>query len=404
MATNYRQIHARLISVIALLFAGAYLVSAQPSEVEFRRILREKANFSESDFAELDRGTSVIKLLAVNEKREIGVCGVMLLKNAGEITMAAFRESVSPRNNRSMLDGGDISKPPVVDDLKSLELDKRDLEDMRKCSVGDCGLKLSAAMITRLQTAVDWDSAESKARATEWFRREVFDYILDYSRRGNQALMTFNDKKTPTRLADEHRQLLDEALFINDFAPEFAKHLGNYPAFVLPGVDDSLTWSKITFGFKPTITVAHVSAYTHNDRGTPQYLMATKQIYGSHYLDSSLALSMLVNVSANGSLNTYLTFTNLSRSDSLTGPLGGVKRSLIGTEATQHVKDILKFAKVRLESTPAERQVSEIGPTDINLLGVIVDELGNPIVQAALLIVIGAILFAGFYIFRRLRS
>ncbi len=403
MPCNCQQTHPRLILLLVLIFAGANVAFAQISGEAFQKLLREKANFDESDLSELDKGSVLIKLFPVSDKREIGVCGIVRLLKPGEISMAAFRESVSPRNNRSMLDGGDFSKPPALTDLNSLELDKRDFEDMKKCSVGDCGLKMSAAMITRLQREVDWNSADSKELATQWFRRELFDYINDYSQRGNDALMIFSDKKTPIRLADEHRELLDEALFVKDFAPEFAKYLGNYPAFKLSAVDDSLIWSKITFGFKPTITVAQVAAYTHYDQTAPQYLMATKQIYGSHYLDSSLALSMLLTVPANGSTNTYLIFTNFSRSDSLTGALGGVKRSLIGTEATEHVKDILKFAKARLESTPSAEQVSERPSSDQSMLGILWDERINPIVQGVFIIVAGVILFAVYLLLRKLR-
>ena len=251
---------------------------------------------------------------------------------------------------------------------------------------------------------VDWDSAESKAQATQWFRQAIFEYVRDYAARGNDALMVFNDKKAPNRLADEHRELLDESLFVNEIAPEFARYLGNYPRLSLPGVEENLTWSEITFGFKPTLTVTQVLLYSHDDPASRQYLMATKQIYGSHYIDSSLAFSMLVNVTAADATNTYLIFTNLSRSDSFTGVLGGVKRSLVGAEAIQHVKEILKVAKSRLETNGDVLQASDAeaekpgGMDQIRVLS------HNPIIQGLLVFFVVGLMFGIYTFARRFRS
>ncbi len=64
---------------LALLWLGANDCLAQDPIAEFQRVLRDKATFCEDDFMALDQGETVIKLLPAHDKREIAICGVVLI-------------------------------------------------------------------------------------------------------------------------------------------------------------------------------------------------------------------------------------------------------------------------------------------------------------------------------------
>ena len=70
MARNSLKLQRKFILFIALLLCGSCLVPAQTSEEEFRRVLRQKAGFSESELSDLDNGSAVIKFLPVINSRE----------------------------------------------------------------------------------------------------------------------------------------------------------------------------------------------------------------------------------------------------------------------------------------------------------------------------------------------
>jgi hypothetical protein len=53
---------------------------AQSSVAQFQKVLRERATFDENDFAALEQGQTVVKVLPVLDKREVSVCGLVSLQ------------------------------------------------------------------------------------------------------------------------------------------------------------------------------------------------------------------------------------------------------------------------------------------------------------------------------------
>src|SRR5258708_6315077 len=118
---------------LALILLSSAAGPAQSLAEEFRRYLREQAAFSDVDFAALDRGATVVKLLPVDEKKQVSVCGVVRLQNVAGISMADLRESFNQKGSKSLLDLVKFSAEPVLDDLRSLKMEKRDIEEIKKC-------------------------------------------------------------------------------------------------------------------------------------------------------------------------------------------------------------------------------------------------------------------------------
>lgn len=362
-----RPVHilSKLIAPIAIAFAVSFSSQAQTSKEEFQKILREQMAFEASDFSDLERGVTIVKLLPVEDKREVAVGGIIRLKNLSAVSLENFQNSLTQRNNKNVVDNSRLSVPPAIEDFQSLELEKSDVEAMKKCAVGNCNLKLPAAMIKRLQTEIDWKAPDYKIQAERLFRQMLFDYVRDYSARGNEALLQYDNRKNPVDLGEEHNSLLHTSLFINNFAPEFADYLKSFPVSGLPNVKNDLYWSKIKFGLKPVIAMTHTAAYERRFNDIPQFLVATKQIYASRYIDSSLALTFLINVSsADAGSETYILFTNRTRSDALDGLFSGLKHRIVEQETQDRVKTVLQQAKSRLENdskSPAESFDDEPG-------------------------------------------
>ena len=62
-----------LIAFCAIVLLSTNAALAQSSVVEFQKILHEQAAFDEIDFAALERGQPVVRLLPVKHKREVAV-------------------------------------------------------------------------------------------------------------------------------------------------------------------------------------------------------------------------------------------------------------------------------------------------------------------------------------------
>ena len=106
-----------------------------------------------------------------------------------------------------MLEIGSFGAVPALADLQNLTLEAKDIEDLKECVVGDCQIKLSAAMIERFAKEVNWQAPDYAQQATQLFRTMLFEYVTDYRARGDAALINYGDKSNEVRLAEEHNAL-----------------------------------------------------------------------------------------------------------------------------------------------------------------------------------------------------
>jgi hypothetical protein len=335
---------------------------AQNPVAEFHKILREKAAFDETDFAALEQGQTVVKLFPMRDKREVAVCGVVSLQAPGEVFLQSFRERMAWKNNPAILEIGRFSSPPTLDDLQTLTIDNRDLEDLKDCVVGDCQLRLSAMMIERFHKEVNWEAPDYRIQATQLLKLMLLDYVNDYLARGDAALIEYNDKPKEVRLAEEQHTLMAAPSYVNDVLTEFPQHLKGFPSPELPIVENAFVWSKIKFGLKPFNAINHIMIYKRELETGPQILIASKQIYANHYFDSSLALTAFVSVPG-ASPGAYLFYENRSRADGLEGLFGKIKRRIVENRAVDSLKAILDNSKVNLNAR-ASIQTESAPPPD----------------------------------------
>ena len=323
---------------------------AQNSVVDFHRILQQKVGLEETDFAALQQGQTVVKLLPVQEKREVAVSGLVSLQVPGEVFLQSFRETMARKSNPAILEIGSFSNQPTLDDLRGLTIENRDIEDLKTCVPGDCKLKLSAMMIERFHKEVNWEAPDHHSQATQLLKVMLLDYVRDYMARGDVALMEYNDKAKTVRLAEEQRALRAGSSYIYDGLPRFSQYLKDYPKGTLANVENAIVWSKMKFGLKPVIAINHITIYKTEKETGPQILIASKQIYANHYFDSSLALTAFVsNPGANS--GSYLFYENRSRADGLGGMFGKIKRGIVEDRAVDGLKAILEQSRVNINAS-----------------------------------------------------
>jgi hypothetical protein len=330
-----------------MVWTGVNTASAQNSGAEFQKILREKAEFDETDFAALGQGQTVVRLLPVKDKREVAVSGLVSLQVPAEVFLQSFRENMFRNSNPAILEIGRFSAAPTLDDLQTLTIEDRDLEDLKECVVGDCKLKLSTAMIERLQKEVNWQAPDYRVQATQLLKLMLLDYVRDYLARGDAALIEYNDKPEEIRVAEEQRGLMAASCYLTNVLPEFPHPFKGAAKPAMSIVEDALVWSKIKFGLKPVLAINHIIVYKREQGSGPQVLVASKQIYANHYFDSSLALTAFVNVPGE-TPGAYLFYENRSRADGLGGMFGKMKRGLVEGKAVESLKSILESSKANL--------------------------------------------------------
>ncbi len=338
----------------AIVWVGTNSAVAQNSVAEFHKLLREKAALDETGIAALEEGQTVVTLLPVQDKREVAVCGLVSLQVPAEVFLQSFREAMVQQTNLAILEIGRLSSAPTLDDLRTLTIEDRDLDDMKECIVGDCRLKLSATMIERFHKEVDLQAPDYRIQATKLLKQMLLDYVRDYQARGDVALIEYNDKPKEVHLADEQRGLVSASSYVNDFLPKFPQSQKGFPTSELRLLENAIVWSKINFGLKPVIAINHITIYKRVEETGPQILIASKQIYANHYFNSSLSLTAFVNIPG-ANPGSYLFYENRSRADGLEGVFGKMKRGIVEDKAIERLKAILETSKVNLNGHALSR-------------------------------------------------
>ena len=335
-----------LITVSAIILI-AHTINGQSRLGKLENIIHENAAFDEADFAQLHRGEVVVTTLPSRHKQEVSVYGVVRVEAPAEVFLQSFRDTIGIKNSPAILEIGRFSMVPTAEDLKTLTMETRDIEDLKSCVVGNCELKLSAKMIAQFKESVDWHASDYAAQTTRAYKSMLLDYVKDYLNRGDQALIEYTDKSTTASLLEGQRALLGSLPTAFREIPETGNSLSRQS--VVP-VENTIVWSKIKFGLKPVLAINHIVIFKIEQESGPQILVLSKQIYANHYFDASIGLTGLARNPASDHDQYYLFYENHSLVDGLQGILSGIKRRLIEREAVEGLKTILQGTKIRLDA------------------------------------------------------
>jgi hypothetical protein len=340
-----------------LLIAVASLAAQSGSIAD--NLLRQKMGFSASDLLTLDAGSAVIKSLDTPVREELAYVGVVYIDTPAEHFIDRFRDIERFERGPGIPQIGSFGSPPQLEDLASLTLPATDVKALPQCRPGDCDVKLSAAAMRRFRNEVDWSSLNAAHQADEIAREMILDLVRRYQADGNTALGYYHDGDDPLLVAEEFHALLTSGDPLPVPIPEFLAYLDNYPHGRPTGAEDFFYWTMVDFGLKLTIRANHVTIYplpVGLSSGVA-YVIATKQLYASHYFHTTLELRFLVNDDRrSGRRGTYLISITRSRSDGMTGLKGFFLRPIIRRRSRDAVLRYLEHAKRQVEGpVPAEQ-------------------------------------------------
>ena len=354
-----------LISAIVFLLLLPGCANSANETEELRRYLESTANFDVTDIYQLERGELVSKLLPLKEKHELAFCGVISIGASPEKGFEIFKERLSRLDKKSLMASGSFSDAPTITDLQTLTLEKSDIEALRKCRVGSCDMNLSAEMISRIQNEVEWDGPNYAEQVTALYQRLILEYVLDYRSRGQEALIEYNNKPQAISLRKENEILLRELSWIDSYAPEFLRYLQNSPG-AASDIRRSINWGKIKLGLRPVFIITELITFSTNGRtaGNDYLLSVSRQIYASHFLDSSLGLIALMrDPRSDTSDSSYLLYVNHSRSPALRGVFGKFIRKLVEPEVMEKLKLLLQNTKAFADYDRTKKELPPPVPT-----------------------------------------
>jgi len=338
----------RRAALVVLALGTALAAADGPSDLQpgLRQLLVRDLKFSNGDLEDLERGKIVRHTLPASGDTEVAAVGGVRIRSTKERFAAAYRDIENFKRGANVPEIGRFGDPPALSDLDALTISREDV-DLRKCRVGDCGIRLPADAIRRFETGIDWTLPDADALASALFKQVLFDNVRAYTSGGAGRITEYDDHTPPIRPVDDFRALLLNSPYIDEAFPGLGAHLVSYPAGPVPGAEDFLYWSKEKFGFEPFISVTHVTLAG----GPHQYVATTRDVYSSRYFDASLAL-VIASDSVGDPQSFYLFYVNRSRASALRGFFSRIRRALVERRVRGSLEDNLQVVKSRLEHTP----------------------------------------------------
>ena len=137
--------------------------------------------------------------------------------------------------------------------------------------------------------------------------------------------------------------------------PPLDQHMLQYPQGPNDATDDIIYWSKEKLGPRVIVSVTHLAITRVIGREPARFVAASRQLYGSHYFDASLGITILLDDSGHPSAGSYLVYVNRSRLDALGGFFGAVKRLIVRSRTRSAMSRSLAEARDLVERRFARR-------------------------------------------------
>lgn len=338
----------RTIMTVLMILIAPCLRAQASSEPE--AFLTRYVGLTPEDVKGLANGRAAARILDPRAATEVVPFGIVKVSVPAGFFVERFKDIATFKKGREVLQIGKFHSPPRLEDLDGLTLSPDELEALKRCRVGDCGLKMTGEMIGRLRREVDWAAPDWQRLTMSVYRKLLFDYVTGYLQKGPVGLAVYQDKPEPLRLADELLSILQASPYLGQYLPELNRYLMSFPNDRLPESEDFVYWSQEKFGFKPVVSVTHVTVYRIVRDGATSYVIASKQIYASHYFSGSLGAAAFVDRDGrNPGADAYLMYLNRTRVDLLQGLFSGLKRFFIRRRLLDGMEKYLQLVKQRLE-------------------------------------------------------
>jgi hypothetical protein len=339
---------AHLAPMVFFISWPAVTAIAQTPRPGIHAFLAEQADVSGAELQALDGGQILVKTLDTKIGSEAALIGVVRLRATTSFFLRMFEDIERFETGWGVTKK--ISDSPRIEDFATLEIPDGDFEDLRSCKPGACDVKLGEPALEHLQKEVDWGAPDARAKVVEFVRQRALEYATAYRKGGNKTLAVYRDSNKPTLVSEELEGLLASSPYIMEYRPELQRYLLDYPEAQLPGARDFLYWSIVDVGPKPTMRMSHVTIYSLADGPNESAIIASKQLYFSHYFHTGLELTTLIQDPEHPDDGFYLMNLDRYRTDVPGGMFGKMAKNVAVKSARDSLERYLTVSKKAIET------------------------------------------------------
>jgi len=311
---------------------------------------KKYVGLSDDQIKTIRSGQSLAKILDAPTADEVFVFGAVYVYSTPEEYLKLASDIDALRKLPSYLAIRKFSDPPQLSDLDGLTLEDEDFKDLQKCREGKCEIQLPTNVMDDFRTKVNWSAPDARDQATRITKSLILEGLQKYEQGGNAALGIYRDKNNPAAVEQAFQSLISRAKAMPVYLPELQAYLLNYPKANSDHIQSQFYWEKVNFGLKPTIRVLQAVIYRGPDTSGPEYAVAVKQLYASHYFQTALDLTICIRDHEDKQPGFFLITLKGSQQAGLTGFKGGIVRKVAVDKTRSSLERALAAMKVSLES------------------------------------------------------
>ena len=337
--------HGRLILAGTAAIALAAVAPAAEQAVDPFAFFEPSVKLAAADRVRLDRDEVIVRTLPADDGH-VAVFAAIRLNAPPESLLQWTRAIEAFRQGHRVVGVGRFSEPPADSDLDGLSLDEDELNDLRKCRVGNCDLKLAAAEIAEIQNALrsagkDWRRAAQRA-----FRRALIARVRLHQERGLLALPPYADRARRASVGEAFSAIVARSPYLTRELPNVVNSM-LAPARTPAAEESVYYWSHDRYGAgRPVVNVTYVRLLHGTDPAVPQALTISTQLFANHYMEGAVGLTA---VTCEPARTCYLVYLNRTQVDFLGGLFGAFRRSVIEGRIESETPSLLREVRQRLE-------------------------------------------------------
>lgn len=313
---------------------GSAILSAQPQP---RTFFKDHIKLTDAEIQQIEQGQILTKVLSPPDKYGLLVFGAVYIKAPISRFADAVRDVNSLLQNKVYLAVREFSQggaPPKLADFDQLELEKKDVDQLRNCRTGECDIQI--IRIEEARQRVDLSSKDRYSEVNRVVRERIHQGMVTYMKGGLKEMGSYRDRSNPLSLYQATKDMVDRSYYLpQDKAGGIYNHVINYPEGKLEGAEDFFYWEKIDFGQEPTIRINHVTIFPKGV-GLVKLLVANKQLYATRYMRVALQMFYCVPDTQNPNKPGFFL---IEMNDSRLPDFGGLKLGIVRKVATGKAVD-----------------------------------------------------------------
>jgi hypothetical protein len=328
------------------------------SNVDPFELVQPDVPLSHEDRQALVRGETIATTLEADARSHLVVFAASRLQTTPARFVDSMRDITQIWRGRSVPSTGIFSEPIGAEDVAAIRLTEDDLNAARRCKPGDCAIKLSDVEMARIGRPAHENGREWQARTQAAFRSVLLDRLQSYRKGGLSQLGPFHDHEETIEPHAVFTRLLADASIVKKHALQAVTYLERYPLAPLPpGTEDHLYWLETVQSPKPTLQALHQvihrgSLESAEGGSAVEVVVVTRQIFATHYINGSIALTLLVRTRDG---HRYMFYVNRISADGLGGWLPRVRRYFIERRIREAARETFTALTRKIELNADER-------------------------------------------------